>query len=215
MMSLSQPLGQAPASDDGLQKNQSRWILPATPSPDMFDLGKTISLQIQRCAQNDGEKDFSWYLLFTRPRQERLVADRLAKQGLSTYLPMINAASAPSKTSGIACPSAFEPMLPRYLFCGLAQGQYIEMIRAASLSAVIHIVGLSCRPVDVTSILDNIRVLETQHLDEFLMDENNDVAYRDLKKLTSKKAHERIMALFEMFSQQMTVKLRSQLFSFA
>lgn len=104
------------------------------------------------------------------------MADILVKQSLSTYLPMIN---------------------------------------AASLSTVIHIVGLSSCPIDVTSVLDNIRVLETQYLDEFLMDENNDAAYRDLKKLTSNTAHERIMALFEMFSQQMTVKLRSQLFSFS
>lgn len=214
MVLVSQSLAQSHLSDDLLPQNPSRWVLSVTRSPNTADLHETRSLEIHRCAQNDDEKTLSWYLLFTKPRQEQLVADMLAKQGLCTYLPMLHAASAPSKNTDIACASVFEPMFPRYLFCGLVQEQYVDMIRAAS-SSVTHIIALDARPLDVASVLDNIRALETQHLEEKLVGADDDEAYRDLKKLTSRMAHERTILLFEMLSKQMTVKLRSQLFDFA
>ena len=214
MVRVSQSVGQSRISDDLLPKNPSRWIFPTIRLPNASDLHEAGSLQIHRCAQNDGEKPLSWYLLFTRPRQERLIADILTKQGLCTYLPMLHAASAPSKNTDIAGAAVFEPMFPRYLFCGLAQEQYVDMIRAAS-SSITHIIGLDARPLDVASVLDNIRALETQHLEEKLVGASNDEAYRGLKRLTSKIAHERTILLFEMLSKQMTVKLRSQLFDFA
>lgn len=211
MSQVSQSLAQSHISDDLLPQNQSRWILSVTRSPNTPDLHDT---RIHRCAQNDGEKALSWYLLFTRPRQERLVADILTKQGLCTYLPMFRAAFAPSKNTDIPRTSLFEPMFPRYLFCGLTQEQYVDMIRTAS-SSVTRIIALDARPLDVASVLDNIRALETQHLEEKLVGASNDEADRDLKKLTSKRAHERTILLFEMLSKQMTVKLRSQLFGLA
>lgn len=48
-----------------------------------------------------------WYVLFTKPRQERDVRDRLAQQEIETYLPLLP----PLRPA-----QAARPLFPRYLF---------------------------------------------------------------------------------------------------
>lgn len=59
-----------------------------------------------------------WYLLFTKPRQEKCALENLERQGFQCYLPTL-----PSEKlrQGLLTVSD-EPLFPRYLFIRLGQG---------------------------------------------------------------------------------------------
>jgi transcriptional antiterminator RfaH len=59
-----------------------------------------------------------WYLVHTKPRQEKCALDNLLRQGYQCYLPMIPA----EKLSQGQIVVAYEPLFPRYLFIRLGQG---------------------------------------------------------------------------------------------
>jgi transcriptional antiterminator RfaH len=60
-----------------------------------------------------GEK--SWYLVYSKPRQETVARENLGRQGYETYLPLIRKAS---RRLGRRI-TAIAPMFPRYLFIRL------------------------------------------------------------------------------------------------
>jgi transcriptional antiterminator RfaH len=57
----------------------------------------------------------SWYLIFTKPRQENLARENLERQGFITYLPL---AEQSRRRNGRYIKS-IEPFFPRYLFIQL------------------------------------------------------------------------------------------------
>lgn len=59
----------------------------------------------------------SWYLVYTKPRQEKLARENLVRQGYQVYLPLIRARR---RRKGAFVP-VVEPMFPRYLFIHLDQ----------------------------------------------------------------------------------------------
>jgi len=59
-----------------------------------------------------------WYLVHTKPRQEKSALDNLHRQGYQCYLPMIPA----EKLRQGLITVADEPLFPRYLFIRLGQG---------------------------------------------------------------------------------------------
>lgn len=63
-----------------------------------------------------------WYLVHTKPRQERCALDNLERQGYQCYLPTI-----PSEKlrQGLLTVLS-EPLFPRYLFIRLGQGQSVK-----------------------------------------------------------------------------------------
>jgi transcriptional antiterminator RfaH len=58
----------------------------------------------------------AWYLVYSKPRQERLAVDNLARQGYETYLPIIRGRRRRQAQQAMA----FEAMFPRYLFVHLS-----------------------------------------------------------------------------------------------
>ncbi|NIN33844.1 MAG: transcription/translation regulatory transformer protein RfaH, partial [Gammaproteobacteria bacterium] len=57
----------------------------------------------------------SWYLIHTKPRQEKLAEENLERQGYEIYLPM---AEIRRKRRGRSV-RVIDPMFPRYLFIHL------------------------------------------------------------------------------------------------
>ena len=57
----------------------------------------------------------SWYLVYTKPRQEQTARHQLERQGYPVYLPMTQR----SRKRGSRRVPAIEPLFPRYLFIQL------------------------------------------------------------------------------------------------
>jgi len=57
----------------------------------------------------------SWYLIYSKPRQEIIAKDNLIRQGYDIYLPMVRSRRRRSNRM----PEVIEPMFPRYLFISL------------------------------------------------------------------------------------------------
>jgi len=61
------------------------------------------------------EQDLAWYLIYTKPRQERDARDNLVRQGFNAWLPLVRVV----KRRGTRRVPVVEPMFPRYLFVQL------------------------------------------------------------------------------------------------
>lgn len=57
----------------------------------------------------------AWYLIYSKPQQERLALENLARQGYEAYLPLIRN----RRRRGGRYVQAIDPMFPRYLFIHL------------------------------------------------------------------------------------------------
>lgn len=64
--------------------------------------------------------DASWYTVFTKPRQEQVAAEHLARQGFSVFLPM---ALNPYQRRTRRQVERVEPLFPRYLFIHVVADQ--------------------------------------------------------------------------------------------
>jgi transcriptional antiterminator RfaH len=62
---------------------------------------------------------FSWYLIYSKPRQEACALDNLQRLGIECYLPMISVEKLRNK---LLVP-VDEPLFPRYFFIRLDAGQ--------------------------------------------------------------------------------------------
>ncbi|MGB4346461.1 MAG: transcriptional activator RfaH [Burkholderiaceae bacterium] len=118
--------------------------------------------QRQVCADEAWADD--WYLAYTKPRQEAVAADQLARQGYGVYLPLYKTwPKTGLKKTGLA-PSAgvaFEPMFPRYVFFKPASAAQ-SLSPARSTRGVCTLVSFGLGPAQVNAALvDHIRSLET------------------------------------------------------
>lgn len=59
-----------------------------------------------------------WYLVHTKPRQEKCAFDNLQRQGYQCYLPLLPSEKICKGKLSVSC----EPLFPRYLFVSLDQG---------------------------------------------------------------------------------------------
>lgn len=99
-----------------------------------------------------------WYLVHTKPRQEKCALENLERQGYECYLPTF-----PKEKllqSGVAI--ADEPLFPRYLFIRLGQGhtdQSWTPIR--STKGVSRLVRFGVNPAKVhDGLIDSLRATE-------------------------------------------------------
>ncbi len=58
----------------------------------------------------------AWYLLYSKPRRERVAFDNLLRQGYEAYLPVMRR----RKRRGARYVDGLEPLFPRYLFVNLS-----------------------------------------------------------------------------------------------
>lgn len=97
---------------------------------------------IQRMKKNNpnpksDEKLLSWYVIYTKPRQEFIAFDNLKNQGFRVYLPRYKKFKKASKNAASNSPTLVrEAMFPRYLFLQTKSPEQ-------SLSKVNHTRGVS------------------------------------------------------------------------
>ena len=77
-----------------------------------------------------------WYLVHTRPRQEEIAREHLARQGYGVYLPRLQL---PRRRRGRWL-DVVEPLFPRYLFAGARRDeQSVHPIRSTrGVSALVR-----------------------------------------------------------------------------
>ncbi len=99
-----------------------------------------------------------WYLVHTKPRQEKCALDNLDRQGYQCYLPTI-----PSERlrQGLLT-VADEPLFPRYLFIRLGQGDTAKSwAPIRSTKGVSRLVSFGVEPAKVAdSLVEALRAQE-------------------------------------------------------
>ncbi|MDQ8021355.1 MAG: transcription/translation regulatory transformer protein RfaH [Moraxellaceae bacterium] len=101
-----------------------------------------------------------WYLVHTKPRQEKSALENLLQQGYECYLPTISTERL--RQGGLAV--ADEPLFPRYLFIRLGQGDSAKSwgpIR--STRGVSRLVCFGTEPARISdTIITTLRMQELQ-----------------------------------------------------
>lgn len=105
-----------------------------------------------------------WYLIYTKPRQEKCALENLERQGYRCYLPLL-----PKETIRRgALALSDEPLFPRYLFINLAQDFMAKSwspIR--STKGVSRLVRFGAEPAKVDdALVDLLRANEASLLEE-------------------------------------------------
>lgn len=98
-----------------------------------------------------------WYLVYTKPRQEKYAQENLERQGYTCYLPLL--ATEKLRAGGLTI--ADEPLFPRYLFIQLEHGDSAKSwspIR--STKGVSRLVSFGAEPAKVDDRL--IELLKTR-----------------------------------------------------
>ena len=104
----------------------------------------------------------TWYLAYTKPRQELVAHQNLQQQGFKVYLPLYKTFK---KTASVGAPpdqAAFEPMFARYIFFQPANpSQSISTVR--STRGICSIVTFGHEPAQVQpATLQAIQLFEQQ-----------------------------------------------------
>ena len=105
-----------------------------------------------------------WYLIYTKPRQEKSALQNLEQQGYQCYLPLLPK----EKLRQGAVALTDEPLFPRYLFINLAQDFMAKSwspIR--STKGVSRMVRFGAEPAKIDdALVDLLRAHETSVLSE-------------------------------------------------
>lgn len=98
-----------------------------------------------------------WYLVYTKPRQERCALENLERQGFRCYLPTLPS----EKLRQGELTVSNEPLFPRYLFVRLGQkGSAPSWSPIRSTKGVNHLVSFGLEPAKVADSL--VEVLRAQ-----------------------------------------------------
>lgn len=91
-----------------------------------------------------------WYLVHTKPRQEKCALENLERQGFQCYMPTFSA----EKLRSGSVVLAEEPLFPRYLFIRLGLGQSAKSwAPIRSTKGVSRLVSFGVEPAKVTDSL--------------------------------------------------------------
>ncbi|TAK90644.1 MAG: transcriptional activator RfaH [Burkholderiaceae bacterium] len=100
----------------------------------------------------------SWYVVYTKPRQEKVALENLLRQSYQAYLPQVKTV----KRARNQIEPCLEPMFPRYCFFRPAHSEH-SVAPANSTFGVLRLVRFGVAPATVDShVLDQIRVFEQQ-----------------------------------------------------
>jgi transcriptional antiterminator RfaH len=95
-----------------------------------------------------------WYLLYTKPRQEKIALTNLENQGFSAYLPLIDV----EKIVRGARKVVREPLFPRYLFLSLDPNGATSWLPIRSTVGVANLVRFGNALAQVNSeLVDSIQ----------------------------------------------------------
>ena len=153
----------------------------------------------------------TWYLIYTKPRQEAVALTNLSRQGLECYLPMLKVQKIRQRKAALVA----EVMFPRYLFIRLdtsGTGQSWSPIR--STLGVNKMVTFGGHPAKVDGqLIDHIRFRETSHSAQPMFAPGEHVVVADgpfagLEAIyQTTDAERRSMILLEMLSKPVSMRI--------
>ncbi len=157
----------------------------------------------------------SWYLLYTKPRQEKLAQENLERQGYMTYLPLIQKKR---KRNGKRI-EAIEAFFPRYLFISL-NTTTDNWAPIRSTLGVANIVRFTQYPTVVSDSLISL-LMSNEDPDTGLYDEDFNFKSGDSVRITdgalagyegffkARSGEERVIVLLNVMGNQTAVKVES------
>ena len=103
-----------------------------------------------------------WYLAYTKPQQEHMAHEQLARQGYQTYLPRCKSFPSPARRNSAVDSLVDVPMFPRYVF--FRPGSARQGVSAArSTRGVCSLVSFGNGPAAVDpELITSIQDLEQQ-----------------------------------------------------
>jgi transcriptional antiterminator RfaH len=152
-----------------------------------------------------------WYIVYTKPRQEKCALDNLQRQGYQCYLPIISS----EKLCQGLLKVAGEPLFPRYLFIQLGHGDSAKSwAPIRSTKGVSHLVCFGIEPARVDeSLIELIRTQEALVLTEpvrlfrpgerVLLTESPFAGIEGVYQMAS--GERRVMVLIEILSKPVSV----------
>lgn len=100
----------------------------------------------------------AWYLVYTKPQQERVAKENLQRQGYETYLPMLKK----KVKRGRSYHFRIDPLFPRYLFIRLSD-QLDDWGPLRSTIGVTHLVRFGNIPAALPdNLIDQLRLGESE-----------------------------------------------------
>jgi len=170
-------------------------------------LRNTVYIIIMKCTDQSSTK--SWYLIYTKPRQEKLAQENLERQGYLTYLPLIQ-----KNRKRITSVEAF---FPRYLFISLnTTTDNWSPIR--STLGVANIVRFTQYPIVVSDSLISL-LMSQEDPDTGLYNEDFVFKLGDIVRITdgalvgyegifkARSGDERVIVLLKVMGNQTAVKV--------
>lgn len=101
-----------------------------------------------------------WYLVYSKPRQEFIAAEQLARQGYVAYLPVCEHRTKTGRKAAPAQPGMSEPMFPRYVFFRAGRTQQ-SLAPVRSTRGVCTLVSFGLGPVTVSpDVIEQVRHAE-------------------------------------------------------
>ena len=159
----------------------------------------------------------SWYLIYSKPKEEKLAKEHLERQGYETYLPLVLGRI---KKRG-RTQKSIQPMFPRYLFIYLSD-QTDDWGPIRSTIGVSHLVKFGMNPAKIPESLitqlkenevgDGYHVLQSKKLkkgDELLIVEGPFEGYE--ATLFSQNAEDRVVVLLKIAESHIKVQLNQSL----
>ena len=162
---------------------------------------------------NQNTTQRSWYLIYTKPKQEKLAQENLGRQGFETYYPLF---CTTVRRRG-RYQSVIEPMFPRYIFIHLDTiNDNWAPIR--STLGVANLVRFGDAPAQIPDVL--VEILQSQDDEEGLHNiKNNEFKIGDCVRildgvmagyegiLESKKGNERVMVMLDIAGKHTRVSI--------
>lgn len=155
--------------------------------------------------------DRSWYLAYTKPRQESVAELNLDRQGFEVYLPMFRTIK-----RGVAEP-VLEPMFPRYLFVRpRTEAQSLGVVRSTRgvLTLIRFGIEFGCVPC---AVIERIRAFEAARRDASLAQLSGvragqtvmvcDGAFKGLEGIVESVSSKRVVVLLEVLGRLARVGL--------
>lgn len=102
----------------------------------------------------------TWYLVYSKPRQEFIAAEQLTRQGYVAYLPVCEHRSKTGRKAAPEQPGTPEPMFPRYVFLQTGRSQQ-SLAPVRSTRGVCTLVSFGLGPVTVSpDVIEHVRQAE-------------------------------------------------------
>ena len=110
-------------------------------------------MSLNRPIPKSEENSLQWYAIFTMPRSEKKVAERLISKGFEIYLPLM-----PSfRTWSDRKKKIWVPLLPGFIFVKITENEVFESLNVQGALGILRYMGKPARVRDFE--INNLRIL--------------------------------------------------------